>query len=387
MVTLAYKRLLLPQNSSFFLFGMRGVGKSTWVKQHFKKSEVIDLLDEDEFQKYLRDPNLLYREFINKTAKTTIVIDEIQRVPALLNQVHRLMSEKKITFILLGSSARKLRHSGINLLGGRAGSKTMYPLLPEELDKDFKLESLLENGSVPLIVQASDKKEALKGYVSVYLKEEIRAESLVRNLPGFVRFMPIAGMFHGKVLSISNIARESETARTTVQGYIEILEDTLMAKRLPAFEAKIRTRERSHPKLYWVDSGVARAVQGIYGTIQESERGALLEGHVHTLLNTYNEIYDLYDEIFYWSSLDAKNVEIDFLLKKGGKHIAIEVKSTKKFNNDLLNGLKASLELKSVKRRVLVYLGSRSFVTDGGIEVVAYQDFLSLLEREELWDS
>lgn len=363
---------------------MRGVGKSTWVKQNYKKSEVVDLLDEDQFQKYIREPNLFYKEFIGAKDGLTVIIDEVQRVPTLLNQVHRLMNDKAMTFILLGSSARKLRHTGVNLLGGRAGSKTMYPLLPEELRGDFKLEKILEHGSIPLIVQASNTSEALKGYVSVYLKEEIRAESLVRNLPGFVRFLPIAGMFHGQVLSISNIASESETARTTVQGYIEILEDTLVAKRLPAYEAKIRARERSHPKLYWIDPGVARAVQGIRGKMQESERGALFEGHIHTLLNTYNEIYDLYDDLYYWSSLDAKDVEIDFLLQQGREHIAIEVKSTKKFKNDLLKGLKVSQELKSVKRRILVYLGNRSFRTDSGIEVLTYQDFLQLLQQRKL---
>lgn len=207
-----------------------------------------------------------------------VIVDEIQRLPNLLNEVYRFIEEKALRFVLLGSSARKLKKSGTNLLAGRAARMGMFPFVPEELDVDFDIELILRYGSLPIIWNSPDKKGALSAYVQLYLKEEIKAEALVRNLPGFARFLPIAALCHGELISISNIARNSGTARTTVSGFLDILDDTLMTMRLPGFEGKLRVRERKHPKLFWVDPGIVRAIKKQHGPVALEEKGALFEG-------------------------------------------------------------------------------------------------------------
>ena len=195
-----------------------------------------------------------------------------RRMPAPL----AFIEERRLKFALLGSSARKLEAAGVNLLAGRALHRTMHPLTPAELGDDFDLDSALEWGTIPLVWVSDERREVLGSYVQLYLREEIRAEALVRNLPGFARFLPIAALCHGQVVNISGLARDCGVARTTVQGYLDILEDTLLAFRLPAFEARLRVRERRHPKLYWVDPGLVRAVKRQRGPVAPEERGALL---------------------------------------------------------------------------------------------------------------
>ena len=225
------------------------------------------------------------------------MVDEVQRLPNLLNEVHRFIEERQLKFALLGSSARKLKAAGVNLLAGRALRKTMFPLTPSELGDDFNLEAALRWGTIPLVWVSDERGEVLQSYVQLYLKEEIRAEALVRNLPGFARFLPIAALCHGEVVNISGLARDCGVARTTVQGYLDILEDTLLAFRLPGFEARLRVRERRHPKLYWVDPGLVRTVKKLRGPIAPEERGALFEGWVLHLLRAYGEESDLYDDL------------------------------------------------------------------------------------------
>ncbi|MEE9263755.1 MAG: DUF4143 domain-containing protein, partial [Vicinamibacteria bacterium] len=314
-----------------------------------------------------------------------VIVDEVQRIPALLNEVHRFIEEQKLRFALLGSSARKLKTAGTNLLAGRAVRKQMFPLVPAELKQDFSLEATLRFGSIPLIWAAKDKKGVLEAYVQMYLREEIRAEALVRNLPGFLRFLPIAALFHGQLVNVSAVARDSGTARTTVNGYLDILEDTLLTFRLPAFEAKLRVRERKHPKLYWVDPGLVRAVKKQFGPVFSEERGALLEGWVLTLLRAYAEERELYDGIFYWSPTQASKVEVDFLLQRGRRFVAIEVKSRSRYSTSMLSGLRAIGELPKVVRRILLYGGSRSLTTSDGIEVWPLKRFFETLEDDRLW--
>ena len=198
---LSYRRLLgAPRDRSFFLFGLRGVGKSTLSRQALPDAHRIDLLDEGLYQAYLRDPGLFAGELRTLPRGATVIVDEIQRLPALLNEVHRFIEERLLRFVLLGSSARKLKQAGTNLLAGRAVQRQMLPLVPEELGPDFDLGRILQSGSLPLIWNAADHREALEAYVQLYLKQEIQAEALVRNLPGFARFLPVAGVFHGQVL-------------------------------------------------------------------------------------------------------------------------------------------------------------------------------------------
>ncbi len=377
-------RITVAPKGSFFLFGARGVGKSTWARECFAGAHRFDLLDEGLFQGFLSDPALFGAELRALKPGSWVVLDEVQRIPGLLNEVHRAIEELDLRFALLGSSARKLKTAGTNLLAGRAQWRTMYPFVPEELGAAFDLSSALEFGTIPLVVASEDRAATLAAYVQLYLREEIRGEALVRNLPGFVRFLPIAALAHSQVINVAGIARDSGTARATVQGYLEILEDTLLAWRLAAFESRLRVRERKHPKLYWLDPGLVRAVKKQSGAVSSEEAGSLFEGWIHTLLRAYGET-GLFDEISYWSPAEARSVEVDFLLERGGEHLALEVKAGARFATSWLAGLKAIGDLPRLVRRILVYTGSRELRTPEGIEVWPLPKFLAALAAGTLW--
>ena len=380
-----YRRILQAPERSFFLLGPRGVGKSTWMRSRFPEAHRFDLLDEALYQDLLANPGLFGAELEAIEPESWVVVDEVQRIPALLNEVHRRIEEKGLRFALLGSSARKLKTAGTNLLAGRAVRKLMFPFVPEELGDDFVLEDTLRLGSIPVIATAEDPEATLAAYVEMYLREEIRAEALVRNLGGFARFLPLAGLYHGQVVNVSSLARDSGTARSTVDGYLDILEDTLLATRLDGFEARLRTRERKHPKLYWVDPGLARQVQRRRGSLHAEERGALLEGFVLGLLRAYNETSDLFDRISYWAPSQARTIEVDFLLERQREYVAIEVKSAARYDTTLLKGLRAIQELPGLTRRFLLYGGERSFATTDGIEVWPIARFAEALAAGALW--
>jgi predicted AAA+ superfamily ATPase len=380
-----YPRITRPPGDSFFLFGPRGVGKSTWSREQFSQAHRIDLLDERRYQDFLADPRIFADELRALRRGSWVVVDEVQRLPGLLNEVHRFIEERALRFVLLGSSARKLKTSGTNLLAGRALWKVMFPLLPEELGDEFDLDSVLRFGSIPLIWKARSRRQTLESYVRLYLREEVKAEALVRNLPGFVRFLPVAGLFHGQVINVSGIARDAGTARTTVSGYLEILEDTLLTSRLAAFEPRLRVRERKHPKLYWLDPGLVRSVKRQLGPLAAEERGSLFEGWVFTLLRAYAEERELYEEIFYWAPVQARGLEVDFLLRRGREALALEVKSANRFSRSWISGLKAIGELPEVVRRIVVYTGREELETPEGIEVWPVDTFLRHLERGRLW--
>jgi len=226
----------------------------------------------------------------------------------------------------------------------------MFPLLPQELGRDFDLAEVLRYGSLPVIWAASQRREALESYVQMYLKEEIQAESLVRNLSGFARFLPVAAVFHGQVLSVAGLARDAGVARTTVDGYLGILSDTYLAWLLPAFEARLRVKERRHPKLYWTDSGT---------------------GHP-------------FDGLWYWAPAEGQ-IEVDFLIKAGRQYVAVEAKAKASLASRDLSGLRAISGLAGLKRRMVVYLGDRPQRTEDGIDVLPLRDFLASLEDHRLW--
>ena len=379
-----YQRITQLPARSFFLFGVRGVGKSSWARSALPQALRLDLLDEALFHDLLAEPSL-FRELLSTVVPDEwVVIDEVQRIPSLLNEVHRLIEERGLRFALLGSSARKLKTAGTNLLAGRASRKAMYPLVPQELGADFKLDDVLRCGSIPLVWTAEDRREVLESYTQLYLREEIRAEAVVRNLPGFVRFLPVAALLHGQTLNVTGIARDAGVARTTVSGYLDVLEDTLLTWRLPAYEAKLRVRERRRPKLYWVDPGLVRAVKRQFGPVSMEERGALFEGWILSLLRAHAEEQPVFDDIHYWAPVESRT-EVDFLLTRDTEYLAIEAKAASRYNTGLLKGLRAVRGLPRLSRRVLVYDGDRAFRTEDDIDVWPVNRFLEALQTDGLW--
>jgi predicted AAA+ superfamily ATPase len=257
--------------------------------------------------------------------------------------------------------------------------------VPAELGEHYDLERVLRFGSIPLVWQADDPRATLEAYVQLYVREEIRAEALVRNLPGFLRFLPVAALFHGQVINVAGLARDAATARTTVEGYLGILQDTLLATLLPAFEPRLRVRERRHPKLYWVDPGLVRAAKRQLGPVGAEERGPLLEGWILTVLLAHNERSALFEDVTYWAPLQARQTEVDFLLRRGREYLALEVKAQSRFSSPQLSGLRAIADLPRIARRVLVYLGERRLRTDDGIDVWPLEFLLEKLAEGRLW--
>lgn len=378
-------RAMKRPEQSFFLLGPRGTGKTTWVRHEFPEAHVISLLDEALYQSYLADIGRFAAELRALPAGAWVFVDEIQRLPNLLNEVHRFIEERGLRFILTGSSARKLKRAEVNLLAGRALMRSMHPFLPSELGEAFDLEHVLRWGSLPLIWQSPDRDQSLKAYVQLYLKEEIKAEALVRSLPGFARFLPVAAAMHGQRVSISSAARDAEVGRTTLAGYLEILEDTLLAFRLPAFEARLRVRERRHPKLYWFDPGVIRAMAGRTGEPHPEERGTLFEGWIASLLRAARDYFEEFEDFFYWAPSGSGSVEVDFLLARQGRLLALEAKSAPKVQDAHLKGLRAVAPLKGLQRRIVVYTGDRAQRTTDGIDLWPVRTFLKHLQDGILW--
>ncbi len=276
------KRLFQPPEQSFFLFGPRGTGKSTWIRSRYPDAVLIDLLSPDAFRLYSSRPERLSELVYGNPDRRVFVLDEIQKVPALLDVVHHLIEEDRTrVFILTGSSSRKLRRSGVDLLAGRALSLSMHPFMAAELAGDFSLSSALRIGTIPLVLHAPDPTRLLDSYAALYLKEEVQAEGLVRNLSGFARFLEAVSFSHGAILNAAEIARECQVQRKTTEGYLSILEDLLLAWTVPVFTRRAKRILSSHPKLYLFDAGVFRSLRpkGPFDRPEEID-GAALEGLV-----------------------------------------------------------------------------------------------------------
>jgi predicted AAA+ superfamily ATPase len=380
-----FKRILKAPEQSFFLMGPRGSGKSTWLKATFPDAHVIDLLSEETYQRLLAHPGHFADELRAVPASRWVIVDEVQRLPGLLNEVHRHMEEKRLWFVLCGSSTRKLKRSGVNLLAGRALHRSMHPFVPEELGAQFDLEEVLRYGSLPIVWDSNARQETLSAYARLYLKEEIQAEALVRNLPGFARFLPIAALCHGQTVNVTNIAREAGVARTTVAGYLDILEETLLCFRLPAYEAKLRVRERKLSKWYWCDPGIVRVMKQTTGTLAPEEKGALFEGIVAQLLRAYKDYRGIYDDMYYWAPSYQSKTEVDFILVRGADLVAVEAKSGNTFVDAWCKGLRAVAQLKGLQRRIIVYPHGPAMRTEDGINVIPFQQFADQLAYNTLW--
>lgn len=334
-------RFFEDTKQSFFLFGPRGTGKSTWLKQHLEDALFIDLLAPEVFRAYSAKPERL-REVTEAQEKgKTIVVDEIQKLPEILDVIHQLLEQHAgWRFVLTGSSARKLKRSGVDLLAGRAVVKTMHPFMAAELGEAFSLKEALELGMLPLVIDARSPKEAINAYVAVYLREEVQMEGLVRNIGAFSRFLESASLSHGAVLNISNIARDCQVERKTVEGYVSILEDLLLAFRIPVFAKRAKRLLASHPKIYYFDSGVFRSLRpsGPLDAPQEIE-GAALEGLVAQHLRAWIAYRGDQCNLYFWRTKSGN--EVDFVLYGKDRFCAIETKNTAKIHPRMVNGLLA----------------------------------------------
>ncbi len=350
-------RFFRSSKQSFFLFGPRGTGKSTWLKQHFSKSVVIDLLAPDQFRLYSSRPERL-QEVVSGSEGKTIIIDEVQKIPELLDVVHKLLEETNgIQFILTGSSARKLRRTGVDLLAGRAVVKTMHPFMAAELGENFSLHDSLQIGLVPLISRSSNPQETLASYVALYLKEEVQMEGVVRNIGAFNRFLEAASFSHGSTINVSEIARECQVKRKTVDNYLAVLDDLLLSFRVPVFSRRAKRHLISHPKFYYFDSGVFRSLRptGPLDSPQEID-GAGLEGLVAQHLRAWIAYGSKPCDLYYWKT--KSGVEVDFILYGQDCFWAIEVKNSAKINNKMLKGLNTFLEDYPEAQTILLYRGN-----------------------------
>ena len=373
-----YPRSFDLPKSSFFLFGARGTGKTSLLESKLNADFTIELLSQENYLQYATDPSLLRRQLELMKPGQWVWIDEIQRLPELLNEVHWGIEKKRLKFALSGSSSRKLRKAGVNLLGGRALSKILYPFIPEELGDDFELESTLKYGAIPLIFKAKNKKEQLRAYVHTYLREEVQAEAYVKDLPSFARFLKVAALLHSQTLNLSSVARDVGVKRPTIENYFSVLEDTLLARRLWPYDAGIRVKEKHQPKFYWIDPGLVRALREEWGDVSTSDRGSLFEGYIFNLLNTYKTYFDAIDEIYYWAS---SNTEVDFLLKRNSKFYALEVKSGNRFRKEDTVGLKSIVDLPKLEKRFLIYPVISRQKTEDGIEIMDFFEFFKLLKK------
>ena len=352
-----------PAKKSFFLFGPRGTGKTTWVRSSFPDAVYIDLLEAGLFNELTADPQRL-GNLIPSGFDGRIIIDEVQRIPELLNEVHRLIESRKYCFVLTGSSARKLRQRGTNLLAGRALTFSMYPLSAQELGGDFRLKHSLQFGQLPAVYGEEDPGKYLEAYVMTYLEEEIRQEGLTRNLSAFARFLEAASFSQGSVLNISNVARECHIERKTVENYFSVIEDLMIAYRIPVFSRRAKRRLTQHPKFYFFDTGIYRTIRpmGPLDSTDEVE-GIALETLLLQEMIALNSSLDYGYRFFYWRT--SSGHEVDFVLYGPRGLLAFEIKRTAQVKTPMLKGLKAFLRDYPDASAHCIYMGTRHTQEDG----------------------
>lgn len=358
------KRLLKAPNQSFFLLGPRGTGKTTWIKDHYSNAVWIDLLLPHEVNFYGARPERLINTAEGAGDVKTIVIDEIQKVPELLSVVHHLIEQKKgYQFILTGSSARKLKRSGVDLLAGRAILKFMNPFIAAEMGSSFSLEKALEIGMLPLVWDNPSPEAVLNTYTALYLKEEIQAEGLVRNVGDFARFLEIISFSHGALLNLNNIASECSVSRSTVTNYLQILEDMLLSYTLNVFTKRAKRALTSHPKFYLFDAGVFQALRP-RGPLDRPEEihGAALKGLVAQHLKAWVDDQQADYELTFWRTRGGS--EVDFVLHGKNCFIAVEVKNGENVSRNDLSSLKAFGVDYPEAKLFFLYRGQRRLMQD-----------------------
>lgn len=375
-----YTRRMPVPNRSFFLFGPRGTGKSTWLRQALPGARWYDLLHSEVYLRLLSDPAEFRREVAALEPGTWVVVDEVQRVPALLNEVHALAAEhpRRWRFALCGSSARKLKRMDANLLAGRAINRTFFPLVWEELDGDVSIDDILASGLLPGV--RSDPEGAidiLEACATSYLREEIQQEALTRDLASFTRFLRVAALMNGQVVNVANISRESAVPRPTVQRYFDVLIDTLIGAWLPSWQPRVKVREVAHPKFYLFDPGVARAAAGLLrAPLHDSERGPALETWILHELRAHLAHRDLGGDLAYYRT--PAGSEVDFVWTGSGHAVGIEVKAATRWRPADGRGLRDLHQRGVIRHAFGVYRGTHA-QKDGPILVLPVREFLDRL--------
>ncbi len=376
-----YKRIFeLPSNfkSSFFLFGPRGTGKTTWLRNNFSDSIYLDLLGSELNRKLSAKPENL-ENYIPKNYSNWIILDEVQKIPELLNEVHRLIESYKYKFILSGSSARSLRKKGVNLLAGRAFTYYFHPLVNQELNKDFSLSYSLKYGQLPMAYQSRFPEKFLNSYIQTYLQEEVQQEGLTRNLGNFSRFLEVASFSQAQVLNVSQVSKDSQIERKTVENYFRILEDLLIAYRIPIFTKRAKRKLVKHEKFYYFDVGVFKTLRPVGPLdIEEEINGPALETLFLQEVKAINDYKELNYSLYYWRSIAG--LEVDFILYGKNGLIAIEVKSKANINKNDLKGLKAFSQ-DYPEAKCFVFCSNKKREYHDNINIVPINEALSDLEN------
>lgn len=371
-----------PKSQSFFVLGPRGCGKSTWLRSQFPEAAYFDLLDQALYQEFLRQPEKFKFELQSLPRGSWVIVDEIQRLPELLNYVHLFIeSSQKLNFILTGSSARKLRRGhDVNLLAGRALQRKFNPLSAEELGVLFDLKKSLKVGQLPMAYTVEDPVQYLKSYVGTYLREEVQQEALVRNLSIFAQFLESAALSQGQVLSVQSVASDIGVDRKTAESYFQILEDMLLGLRIPVFRKKAKRKLTTKPKFYFFDVGVYRSLRKV-GSLDNPDEvtGVALETLVLQNLKAVIDSEALELDIFFYRSQDKK--EVDFVLYGPDGFFAIEVKKTANFRTSDIADLKAFGQDYPQAKLLYFYGGSRELKTDEGVRVLPVEHALKALGK------
>jgi len=376
------ERYFQGPESSYFLFGPRGTGKTTWLKMNCKNELIIDLLEPSLYRRFKAKPERLREVIEGNPEKKIVILDEIQKVPELLDVVHSIMEDKPgLQFILTGSSARKIKQKGVDLLGGRALVRSLHPFMASELKDAFNLNRALQIGLVPLVLSAQNPEDTLNAYITLYMKEEIQVEGLVRNIGNFARFLEAISFSHGAVLNISNVARECEVERKTVQGYIEVLYDLLMAYSIPVFSKKAKRAVAQHPKFYFFDTGVFRTLRPS-GPLDRPDEidGAALEGLVAQHLKAWIDYGNSSCKLYYWRT--KAGAEVDFIIYGKDGFWAIEVKNTQNIRRNDLRSLKAFHQDYPECKPIFVYRGNEKLLIDN-ILCAPCESFLKSIKPDQ----
>ena len=378
------KRFFKKPGMSFFLFGPRGTGKSTWVEQNIDQAIFIDLLSQKSYNEYSSNPDLLAQTVEENPQFKIFIIDEVQKAPAILNVVHMLIEKyKNHTFILTGSNPKKLKKAGVNLMAGRALYKQMFPFMASELGLSFNLEEALQIGMIPMIFGSTNAEEQLDSYVHLYLQEEVESDRSIKDMGTFNSFLKLISFSHGQILNMNNIARESNTPRQTIENYIKILESMMMSYRIPAFVSRPKRQLMTKSKFYLFDTGIYNILrpQRSSANLAGDLIGPALEGLVLQHLkawSTYSS--DRYLDVYFWRTKNG--LEVDFIVEGKNDFHAIEVKNSRVVHSRDLKGLKEFKKDYPESKPILLYRGDHKIKVDG-ISCMPVDQFLLNLKPNE----